>query len=184
MLLSKAHLEFLKDSNTNITCYYERIRSFVFWKNSRIPKSPFEINWPLVNVFPSVVIRIITYLTEYNKWAHSAYVSDWYVLKNVFILSSSLLLLGEVRCFSDKNFDQNSDPKSWKITKPKCEVIRISVGSNYDFLFRIFIWKNLEKSLLIQWKNLLNSKKKLFNKFKEYVGLVHVYQKAGDTKFW
>ena len=27
--------------------YYELIRSLVFWKNSRIPKSPFKIKWPL-----------------------------------------------------------------------------------------------------------------------------------------
>ena len=28
--------------------YYERICLFVFWRNSTIPKSPFEIKWPLL----------------------------------------------------------------------------------------------------------------------------------------
>ena len=28
--------------------YYDWIVSFIFWKNSRIAKRPFEINWPLV----------------------------------------------------------------------------------------------------------------------------------------
>ena len=27
--------------------YYDQIVSLVFWKNSRIAKSSFEINWPL-----------------------------------------------------------------------------------------------------------------------------------------
>ena len=30
--------------------YYDRIVSFIFWKNWRIAKSPFEINWPLVRL--------------------------------------------------------------------------------------------------------------------------------------
>jgi hypothetical protein len=46
---------FQKNEWTNsvffVTHYYDRIVSLVFWKNSRIAKSPLEINWPLMASF-------------------------------------------------------------------------------------------------------------------------------------
>jgi hypothetical protein len=63
--------------------YYDRIVLFIFWRNSRIGKSHFEINWPLVvetSVVPTVVIKenqiwshkhsgpIVQYHISFHKW--------------------------------------------------------------------------------------------------------------------
>ena len=39
---------FPKIERTN--AFFDRIVSIVYWKNSRIPKSPFAINWPLTTL--------------------------------------------------------------------------------------------------------------------------------------
>ena len=49
--------------------YYDQIVSFVFWKNSRIGKTPFEINWPLTVAAQQQKLSFIaiTALLKYNE---------------------------------------------------------------------------------------------------------------------
>ena len=52
-----------KNKQTNsVFLYYDRIVLFIFWKNSRIAKSLFEINWPLQ------VPLLICYSEEKNQY--------------------------------------------------------------------------------------------------------------------
>ena len=53
-----------------IKLYYGRIVSFIFWKNSRIAKSPFKMNWPLVAYVLSLTLFFVLFLCIWRNFSH------------------------------------------------------------------------------------------------------------------